>query len=266
MGYFSCIEQEEHMKRTVKILLIAVAVISIIACVLCCLYLYQYFRGNHLNKRIGDQMVTSAAVLNSDGQMRIGVDFDALTAENDEIYAWIEVPGTNISYPVVQSAEDDLYYNSHAVDQSYFSGGSIYSQRYNKTDFSDPMTLLYGHNCRSSYTMFAPLNDFADAEIFKASPYIYIYTPDTVYQYSIFAAYPHSNEHLLLCHDFASEADFTEYFGALSGDMINANFRRELFPHYGDKVITLSTCYQQNRMQRYLVQGVLSAEYTVIKD
>lgn len=49
------------------------------------------------------------------------------------------------------------------------------------------------------------------------------------------------------------------------GEAINANYRRELFPQAGDKVLTLSTCYRQNRMQRFLVQGVLAETYDVIK-
>lgn len=269
MGYFYALtEGRGHMKRVTKGLLIAVAVISIIACVLCCLYLYQYFRGNHLNKELGDQSVIGSAVLHPDGEktaMSVDIDFDALAETNDEIYAWVEVPGTTISYAVVQSGSDDLYYNTHAVDKTYFSGGSIYSQRYNRTDFSDPVTVLYGHNLQSR-TMFTPLNDFADAGVFENSPYIYIYTPEKAYQYQIFAAYPHSSEHLLLCHDFSDEEDFTAYFSGITGEFVDANFRPELFPKFGDKVLTLCTCYRQNRMQRYLVQGVLTAEYDIVKN
>lgn len=133
--------------------------------------------------------------------MAINVDFDSLHDVNPEIYAWIEVPGTNINYAVVQSAADDLFYDDHGVDRSYYSGGSIFSQRYNTTTFQDPVTVLYGHN-RQSQTMFAQVNNFADAAFFAKNQKIFVYTPDKVYEYTIFAAYPHSSEHLLLCHDF----------------------------------------------------------------
>ena len=173
------------------------------------------------------------------------------------------MPGTVINYAVVQSKTDDLFYNNHGVDKAYFSGGSIYSQRYNSTDFQDSMTVLYGHN-RQSQTMFAQLNNFADAAYFADHQDIYIYTPETVYRYEIFAAYPHSSEHLLLCYDFDDPDQFSAYFASL-GDGVNANYRRERFPEFGDKVLTLSTCYKQNRMQRYLVQGVLTEQYTVLQ-
>ena len=35
------------------------------------------------------------------------VDFSAWKAVNDEIYGWLEIPDTNISYPVLQSAESE---------------------------------------------------------------------------------------------------------------------------------------------------------------
>ena len=85
-----------------------------------------------------------------------------------------------------------------------------------------------------------------------------------MYHYEIFAAYPHSSEHLLLCYDFDDPDQFSDYFAALDG-AVNANYRRDLFPEFGDKVLTLSTCYKQNRQQRYLVQGVLTEQFTVLK-
>ena len=51
-------------------------------------------------------------------------------------------------------------------------------------------------------------------------------------------------------------------FAALK-DGIDTNYRRDLFPEFGDKVLTLSTCYKSNRLQRYLIQAVLTAEYPV---
>ena len=256
------------MKRPVRILLTVVAVIAVIVCIFCILFIVQYVRGKSLSDKLGESFTSGVVVKPrdpaDDGQyMTIDVDFDSLHDINPEIYAWIEVPGTNINYAVVQSADDDLFYNDHGVDKTYYSGGSIFSQRYNTTTFQDPVTVLYGHN-RQSQTMFAQVNNFADAAFFDRNQKILIYTPDKVYEYTIFAAYPHSSEHLLLCHDLTDPQQVADYFASL-GEAINANYRRELFPQAGDKVLTLSTCYRQNRMQRFLVQGVLTETYDVIK-
>ena len=41
------------------------------------------------------------------------IDFKALAAISSDIYAWIEVPGTGIAYPIVQ----------HPTDNTTISGG-----------------------------------------------------------------------------------------------------------------------------------------------
>lgn len=109
--------------------------------------------------------------------------------------------------------------------------------------------------------MFAQLNGFSDAEVFESHRYIYVYLPDRMLVYEIFAAYPHSNEHLLLCYDFADAEDFTAYFDdVLARKSLQANFRTDAWPVPGDRVLTLSTCFRGDNHQRYLVQGKLVAE------
>ena len=142
------------MKRPVRILLTVVAVIAVIVCVFCILFIVQYVRGKSVSDKLGSGVRSGQVVEPLDPQddgkyMAINVDFDSLHDVNPEIYAWIEVPGTNINYAVVQSAADDLFYDDHGVDRSYYSGGSIFSQRYNTTTFQDPVTVLYGHNRQS---------------------------------------------------------------------------------------------------------------------
>lgn len=277
------------MKRSTKIILSVVAVLAAMVCIVCCLLIFQYVRGGMLNEEVEElvsedqdvQLVATVPTPTNQSAVQqpeptpeqtrettpdwyLHVNFEALSKINEDIYAWIDIPGTPVSYAVVQHPTNDLYYNTRAVDKSYYSGGSIYSQRYNAKDFQDPLTVLYGHN-RTTDTMFAPVNNFAGKDFFDANPYIYIYTPDTVYEYEIFAAYPHSSEHLLLNYDFSDAEQFAGYFAGLTNS-IDANYREECFPEAGDRVITLSTCYKSNRMQRYLVQGVLSMEYAIIRD
>ncbi len=279
------------MKKSTKIILISLTAMAACVCLLCCLFIYQFLRGGQLNDQL--QAMTAAEgsghVLYQQSQTPeaqqpqepeqpgvedsqpepeqslpdwyISVDFASLWEINPDIYAWIHIPDTNISYPVVQHPENDLFYNSHGVDGAYYSGGSIFSQRWNTRSFEDPMTVLYGHNYDLT-AMFSQLNDYADPEFFASHPCIYIYTPDTVYVYEIFASYPHSSEHLLLCHDFSDPEQFAAYFAGLSS-VFDSNYLEESFPEEGDRVLTLSTCYKNNRMQRYLVQGLLVSEYII---
>ena len=38
------------------------------------------------------------------------VDFEELWKINKDIYAWLEIPGTNVSYPILQHPTEDEYY------------------------------------------------------------------------------------------------------------------------------------------------------------
>lgn len=275
------------MSRTKKAILITISAIAVALCIFCCLYIYQFFRGSKVNDQVSQLALAAETVTvtpeapevlpepeepETEAEpvepeiptVSIDIDFDALAEVNEEIYAWLEVPGTSISQPILQSQTDDLFYNSHGVDKAYYSGGAVYTQRYNSLGFDDPMTLVYGHNFHDQ-SIFAPLLNFADAAFFETNRNFYVYTPETVYEYRIFAAYPHTSEHLLLCYDWTDEAVFDSYFGSLT-DGVNANYDREAFPAFGDRVLTLSTCYRLSRGQRFLVQGVLTATYAVAQE
>lgn len=94
------------MKRPVRILLTVVAVIAVIVCVFCILFIVQYVRGKSVSDKLGSDVRSGQVVEPLDPQddskyMAINVDFDSLHDVNPEIYAWIEVPGTNINYAVV---------------------------------------------------------------------------------------------------------------------------------------------------------------------
>ena len=91
----------------------------------------------------------------------IPVDFDSLQKENPDIYAWITIPDTVIDYPIVQSSEDNAYYLNHSAEKTDSVSGAIYSENYNKKNFDDPITLLYGHNMKDG-SMFAGLHKYEE--------------------------------------------------------------------------------------------------------
>ena len=249
-------------KKAEKAILIIVAIIALAVIVCCGWYIFQYLNGRRLAAQLNENWKASEVEADTDVEaVTIPVDFESLWEVNPEIYAWIYIPGTGISYPVAQHDGDNAYYLHRNEASGYFTGGCIFSENYNRKDFTDRMTVLYGHNLLLG-GMFGELNDFADAEVFESHRYMYVYLPDRELVYEIFAATPHSNEHLLLNHDFNNKKDYDEFFAELLGEKsLLANFRDGITPKYStDKVLTLSTCFRANNQQRYLVQGVLVKE------
>ncbi|MCR5256220.1 MAG: class B sortase [Acetatifactor sp.] len=190
------------------------------------------------------------------------IDFDKLhEEENPDIYAWIQVPGTVIDYPVLQHPEEMDYYLEHNLDGSKGYPGCIYTQRMNAKDFSDPNTVLYGHNMKNG-TMFAGLHQYRDSEFFEENPYIYIYTEDgRILVYKIFAAYEYSDLSLLMNFYMGSEEGRQQYFDSIwENEGLANNFDTEVELTAESRIITLSTCIANKPSNRYLVQGILQAE------
>lgn len=190
------------------------------------------------------------------------VDIAALQEEvNQDIYAWINVPGTVIDYPVLQHPEEMDYYLEYNMDGTKGYPGCIYTQRMNGKEWNDPNTVLYGHNMKNG-TMFAGLHKFEDETFFEENRYIYIYTEDgRILIYEIFAAYVSGNEHLLMSYDIYTDTGFQSYLDSISDHTgTGCHFLTEKELTAEDKIITLSTCISGQATKRYLVQGVLVAE------
>ena len=176
------------------------------------------------------------------------------------MYAWIYVPGTNVDYPVLQHPTDDAYYLEHNMDGSKGLPGCIYSESVNTKDFTDPNTVLYGHNMKNG-SMFASLHNFEDQQVFEENPYFYIYTEDKTYVYEIFAAYKYNAIHLIYNFDLTNPEIFQNYLDQIFEirDM-SANIRQDVTVNADNHIVTLSTCVSGEKNMRYLVQGVLLNE------
>lgn len=189
------------------------------------------------------------------------VDIAALQEkENEDIYAWITVPGTVIDYPILQHSSDLDYYLDHNVDRSSGYPGCIYSQYLNDREWGDSNTVLYGHNMKNG-SMFAGLHFYEDPEFLEENQYIYIFSENYVRVYHIFGAYEYDNRHLLLTRDMDDPEVFAAYLeGVLGLEGMRDNFLEEVSVSAEDKVLTLETCVNKKPEKRYIVQAVLEAE------
>ena len=189
------------------------------------------------------------------------VDFEELRENvNEDIYAWIYIPDSKIDYPIVQHPIDNFYYLNYNLDGSYGYPGCIYTERYNRKDFADPLTVVYGHNMKNG-TMFAGLHDYEDIEYFREHPYVYVYTPEKLYVYEIFASHEYGNEHLLYNHDYAVKSEFRKYVDSiLELRSMNSNRAEDVEVTEDSHILVLSTCMANKPDNRYLVQGVLLNE------
>ena len=147
------------------------------------------------------------------------------------------------------------------LDGSEGYPGCIYTQNYNSKDFTDRHTVIYGHNMRDG-TMFSDLHKFEDEEYFyeENNRYVFIYTPDDVFAYRIFAAYQTNSIHQLLGYDIETDEAYLDYLnGILTRTGENCIVDGDIEVDADTKLLTLSTCVMAERQfhLRYLVRGVM---------
>ena len=187
------------------------------------------------------------------------IDFEKLCAENPDIYAWITIPGTEIDYPIAHCDKDNAIYLNQDMYGNKSAAGMIFTDTYNTNDFSDPMTLVYGHNMKNG-SMFAGLHAFKDSQFFEENDLIKIYMGDAELDYRIFACYISKNEQILALNDFHDSLVFNRYLEGLSEIRdFSANFRQDVPVTFSDHVITLVTCVGQDD-KRLFVQAVLEGQ------
>ena len=196
----------------------------------------------------------------------MNLDWDALKAENEDIYSWIYIPNTLVNYPILQHPEERSFYLMHNLDGSYGYPGCIYTQNLNSKDWQDPNTVIFGHDMNDG-SMFKTLHYFEDLDFYQKTRFIYIYTPEETYVYEIFAAYPYSDIDLLTCFDYYTPICFQSYLdNTRTINDMRAHYSYDVDLTYENHIITLSTCISYESESRWLIQAVLVNDPSLMVD
>ena len=214
------------------------------------LYYKDQYAYDHTKKEV-EAVYKQSEKINSGGE-----DADA-SARNrirsmQETYpnlvAWIEIPGTPLSLPVVQGKDNDYYLN-HDINGSYNALGVPSMDYRNKKDFSDDNTIIYGHRVKNG-KVFHPLTAYEDPAFVEQAPQIILDTAEGRKVYQIFAAYEASPY-----EDFRSPNYEGEKLAAFRARVEAKNIIKGPMDWQGEKIITLQTCTEKDR--RMVVHGRL---------
>ncbi len=189
------------------------------------------------------------------------IDFESLWQKNADIIGWVTVPGTSVDYPILQSNEEmaEDFYLNHNLDGSAGYPGCIYIQKTNASDFSDTVTVVYGHNMKNG-SMFAGLHKFENADFWEEHPEFTVYTPEAEYTYTIYVCRDYDDRLILDNYNYfktrenlmTSLSDLTKVVYKEQLALLNP----DLSVGEKDKLVILSTCTDEST-NRWLVVGVL---------
>lgn len=235
------------MKKAIRYILLTVCV-----CVFC--YSAYNLINIYLNyKKIDDDYGELAKTYTEEKEEKksyLQINWDELLQRNKDVKAWIQIPNTNVNYPVLQGETNDTYIHSD-IDHNELSAGSIFIASENEDPFNDFNTVIYGHNMKNG-SMFGKLKQMYESEKYKDSKYLWICTPNGKYRYEIFSmqyAKVGSDVYTLFsAHDEQFEAYVKKMAKQSKVDMKALGLGKD------DYVVTLSTCTSDESV-RFVVQA-----------
>ena len=197
--------------------------------------------------------------------VEVPVDFAAAQKKWPDVYACIRIPGATrcaisdeMGYFIAQHASDDGYYLYRDLDGKDAKSGTLYTEKaYNKTDFSDPVTVIYGHNM-ANRTMFGGLQTFLSKMDFSKQHLVYMYQKDRRVTYQIVGGVQYDTSHIIYYHDFSDPEKGDEVFNSFFDQLwketdSTTNLDKDNKPVAGDKVLILSVCKNGDDNHRYLI-------------
>ena len=181
--------------------------------------------------------------------------YQAVYAKNPDLYGWVELTGTKLSYPVVCTPEDGEYYLRRDFNGDYARSGVPFLDVRCTEDGQHQM--VYGHNMKNG-TMFSLLEEYADPDFFREHPEIRF---DTIYEEGVYEvasafhtiAYGKDETGIFRWHDYADLSDPEDFAAYVDWAQDNAIYSTgiEILPD--DELLTLVTCSYGTENERFVV-------------
>ena len=181
--------------------------------------------------------------------------------QNPDLVGWIEVPGTKINYPVVQSMPDNKdFYIDHDFMGRPRGAGAIYVRESCDVFMPSDNVTIYGHHMKDM-TMFAGLDYYWEKSWWETHQ---TFTFDTIFEhhtYQVFAVFRTSANigEGFSYHQFENAATEKEFDLFVDTVKTLSRYDTGITPQYGDKLVCLSTCeYSMNNGRLVVVAKRIS--------
>ena len=167
------------------------------------------------------------------------VNFNELLTKNPDTVGWIQVKGTNINYPIVQTT-DNSYYLTHAFDKTKNEAGWVFMDYRNDAVNFNQNTILYAHS-RLTGSMFGSLKNILNSSWYtnKDNHIIRLSTPTENTMWQVFSVYTIPKESYYITPNFNSNEAYQEFLNTMKSRS-EVEFSAEV--NTNDKILTLSTC------------------------
>lgn len=166
------------------------------------------------------------------------INVGKLKRENEDCIGYLELPGTTISYPVMQTKDNLDFYLKHDFNRNYSVYGTPYLSAYCELKKSDNL-IIYGHNINGG-KMFGALEQYKEKKFFDRHKKIY-FTTDQKREYEVFAVMS-VNVREFEYWKFVMARDEKDYDEFVKKVLEHSLWNTGKKPKYGKQMLMLSTC------------------------
>lgn len=265
--------KERKRKNKLLLSIIIVCLLSVLG--VGCFAGYQYYkeqkRGNEI-RNVGKKMTTDSIKENNDEDpnaseklmndidsgaadpLNFEIDWDTLKATNKDIIAWMRVPGTSLSYPILQEQSvGRYYYQTHNMYRRYDELGAVFTPAVEESEEKNNELLLFAHNSFGWYgdVYFARLAEwYGNATNANKYRYAYVYYPNgDIEKYQVWAG-DHATTNSPV-YTLPQPKGSDEYKQTLDYTAANAEYTIGDAPDKNTKTMVMSTCEELSSTSPY---------------
>lgn len=231
-----------------KVVLVIIAIISII------IIYNKYYKKTETTDILSDIKIDETQI--TDTKTEKMLQLEELKKQNNDIVAWLEIPNTQINYPVLQTTDNE-FYMTHTYQKEYSKDGSIFLDKDYNWDLPSSNLLIYGHNNKNG-NMFQDLLKYEDENYYKEHPIINFTTIDEDSVYEIIAVfksrvYYKSEENVFRYYFFINAETEEEYNNYVEESKKASLYDTGKTAKYGEQLLTLSTCEYSQEDGRFVI-------------
>ena len=170
--------------------------------------------------------------------------------------AWLNIPGTNIDYPVMWTPRDEDFYLYKDFNGKKNSNGSLILDTDSCLDPLSTNLIIHGHNMKSG-AMFGNLTDYEDPDYYEEHKNIILHTKECQRNYEVIAVFRsqvfRKSDNVFKFYKFFqadTEEEFDDFYRNIKEMSI---YDTGVTAQFGDHFITLSTCVYHVENGRFVV-------------